>query len=172
MLRMFGGERVAVVVGDLFFVDPHPARGQKGAEAGVRVELRRLNRPPLQGSIYSAQPIGVETPLVRVDLFETFPDGRGSLDRVHYHPRFDRWDPGPRQFHPALSADPLQWLLARLTEDHGFMTDAVPDDRGALTEQAEEIVDTVDRLWAKVRSGVLDPPAGWTAAPSARQGWL
>ena len=40
MLTVFGFDRVAVVVGDLYFVDPDPSPGQEGAEHGVRVEVR------------------------------------------------------------------------------------------------------------------------------------
>ena len=36
MLYVFGFERVGVLVGDLYFVDPRPAKGQDGAEHGVR----------------------------------------------------------------------------------------------------------------------------------------
>jgi len=36
MLYAFGFERVGVVVGDLYFVNPRPAPGQEGAEHGVR----------------------------------------------------------------------------------------------------------------------------------------
>ena len=57
MLYAFGFERVGVLVGDLYFVDPRPAKGQEGAEHGVRVELRVLERGALKGSICSAQPI-------------------------------------------------------------------------------------------------------------------
>ena len=32
MLYAFGFERVGVVAGDLYFVDPRPAKGQEGAE--------------------------------------------------------------------------------------------------------------------------------------------
>ena len=63
MLYAFGFERVAVVVGDLYFVDPNPGKGQEGPEHGVRVELRVLGRGELKGSIYSAQPIEVGEPI-------------------------------------------------------------------------------------------------------------
>jgi hypothetical protein len=59
MLYAFGFERVGVMVGDLYFVDPRPNKGQEGAEHGVRVELRVLQRGALKGSVYSAQPIEV-----------------------------------------------------------------------------------------------------------------
>ena len=34
MLYAFGFERVGVLVGDLYFLDPQPAKGQEGAEHG------------------------------------------------------------------------------------------------------------------------------------------
>ena len=50
MLYAFGFERVGIVVGDLYFVSPRAARGQEGAEHGVRLEQRvragELGHPP------------------------------------------------------------------------------------------------------------------------------
>jgi hypothetical protein len=172
MLYMFGFEKLGVVVGDVFFVDPRPAAGQEGAESGVRVELRHLPRVALRGSIYSAQPIAAEAPLLRVDLFETFPAGRGSCDRVHFHPSFDGWDPGERHFDPLLSSDPAGWLHRHLRDVGSLSVHVGPDDRAALAARTPEIVAAVDRLWTTVRSGALDPPGGWTVAPSFRRGWL
>ena len=49
MLYAFGFEQIGVVVGDLYFLDPNPSVGQEGAERGVRLELRMLDRAPLKG---------------------------------------------------------------------------------------------------------------------------
>src|SRR5688500_9502301 len=116
VLYAFGFERVAVLVGDLYFVNPRPLEGQEGAERGVRLELRMLERQPLRGGIYSAQPIGVERPLWRVDLLEAVGSSPGSLDRAHPPPAFAGWDPGPRHFDPELSAAPVEWLAAQLAD--------------------------------------------------------
>ena len=162
MLYAFGFERVGVVVGDLYFVDPRPAKGQEGAEHGVRVELRVLQRGPLKGSIYSAQPIEVARPIWRADLLETV-DGRpGSFDRTHYHPVFRDWDPTSRVFTRELSADPLGWLgeqladLDALLAAAGFPSGtAAPDDADRLRGVAPEIVDAARRLLNQVRAGEL-----------------
>src|ERR1700760_4632458 len=70
MLYAWGFDRVGVVASDLYFVDPEPNPGQEGAERGVRVEVRLLDRPPLTGSVYAAQPIVIDRPVWRGELFE------------------------------------------------------------------------------------------------------
>ena len=177
MLWSIAFDRLGVVVSDLYFVDPRPAVGQEGAERGVRVELRVFDRGPLQGSIYSATPIRVDRPLWRVDLLESV-ENPGSLDRAHHHPRFTGWEPGPRQFVDALSADPLGWLERRLTRFDDVLAEAaVPEaDVGAADVEdvrtaAPEIVAAVRRLLDRVRAGELArPPSGVAAA--ARVSWL
>ena len=108
MLYAFGFERVGVVVGDLYFVDPNPREGQEGAEHGVRLELRVFGRGELKGTIYSAQPIEIGQPIWRADLLESLVGRPGSFDRTHHHPRFSGWNPGRRVYVEELSADPLE----------------------------------------------------------------
>ena len=189
MLYVFGFERVGVVVGDLYFVDPNPGKGQEGAEHGVRLELRLLGRGELKGSVYSAQPIEVGAPVWRVDLLESVAGPPGSFDRTHHHPAFTGWNPGRRVFVSELSADPLGWLGGKLTgldallEEAGFPagTAGLGDARD-LREAAPEIVDAARRLLGKVRTGELgNPPPAGVAAHAAepgggpalvRAGWL
>ena len=66
MLQAFVFEKVGVVVGDLYFLDPNPHPGQEGPEHGVRLELRVIDRGELKSSIYSAVPIAVGQPVWRV----------------------------------------------------------------------------------------------------------
>ena len=186
MLYAFGFERVGVVVGDLYFADPRPAKGQEGAEHGVRLELRIFGRGALKGSIYSAQPIEVGQPVWRVDLLESVAGPPGSFDRTHHHPAFAGWNPGRRVFVRELSADPLGWLGARLADLDGVLATAgfpagtaAPGDARSLRAVAPEIVDVTGRLLAKVRSGELgrppraDAPAGATPdGAGIRAGWL
>ena len=49
VLYVFGFERTAVVLSDLYFVDPDPLEGQESPEHGVRLEVRAINPGPLQG---------------------------------------------------------------------------------------------------------------------------
>ncbi len=50
MLYVFGFERTAVVLGDLYFVDPDPKiKGQESPEHGVRLEVRKITPGPLPG---------------------------------------------------------------------------------------------------------------------------
>jgi hypothetical protein len=182
MLYAFGFERVGVVVGDLYHVDPHPAQGQEGPERGVRVELRVLERGPLKGSVYSARPIGIAQPIWRADLLETVEGRPGSFDRTHHHPVFRGWDPTRRVFTRELSADPLGWLGAKLADlddllaAAGFPAEtAGPDDAERLRAVAPEIVDAARRLLDQVRAGELGtPPRDQTPAyeGGVRAGWL
>jgi hypothetical protein len=184
MLYAFGFERVGVLVGDLYFVDPRPAKGQEGAEHGVRVELRMLERGALQGSIYSAQPIEVGRPIWRADLLESVAGVPGSFDRTHHHPAFRDWDPGRRVFDTELSADPLGWLgtaladLDALLATGGFPADAAaPGDADHLRRVVPEIVAAAQRLLDRVHAGELgtppsDPAPADQAQALIRSGWL
>lgn len=179
MLYAFGFERTAVVVGDLYFVNPDPDPGQEGPEQGVRLEVRLLGRGELPGSIYSAQPIGVDRPIWRADLLESV-TSPGSLDRAHHHPRFRGWEPGPRHFDPAMSADPVAWVGMRLSDLDGLVAEAGatgtalvgPPDAADLRAAVPEILDVVRRLLDGVRAGELAQPPEGAAPGGARVGWL
>lgn len=179
MLYAFGFERLGVLVGDLYFVNPRPLDGQEGPERGVRLELRLLERRPLHGGIYSAQPIAVERPLWRVDLLESVDSPPGSLDRAHHHPAFDGWEPGPRHFVPELSAAPVEWLAAQLADPGAVLARAgvaagevIAGDFAALRVAAPEVLDAVRRLLARVHAGELGRPDDDRELVSARIGWL
>jgi hypothetical protein len=174
MLYAFGFERVGVVVGDLYFVDPHPTKGQGGPEHGVRLELRVLDRGELKGTIYSATPIEVGRPIWRVDLLESVDGKPGSFDRTHHHPLFSDWNPNKRVFVRELSADPLGWLKGKLEDLPGILAEADfkpdtagPDDAADLREAAPEIVDATRRLLDKVRAGQLGNPPRAESAEGA-----
>lgn len=180
MLYAFGFERTAVVVGDLYFVNPDPEPGQEGPEQGVRLEVRLLDRAERSGTIYSAQPIAVDRPIWRADLLESV-TSPGTLDRAHHHPRFRGWEPGPRRFDPAMSADPVAWVGTRLSDLDGLVgagasgpAEAVvgSSDAADLRAAVAEILDVVRRLLDRVRNGELAQPPTGDAPDSARVGWL
>jgi hypothetical protein len=179
VLYAFGFERISVVVSDLYFVNPRPAAGHEGPERGVRLELRVLQRQPLKGSIYSAQPIVVDQPLWRVDLLEAVTSTPGSLDRAHHHPAFDGWEPGERHFVPELSAAPVEWLAEQLGDLDGILDragvapgTAGPGDAAAVRDTLPEIIDVLRRLLARVAAGELGRPDDDRVMASARIGWL
>ena len=91
MLYVFGFQRTAVVLSDLYFVDPDPKfEGQESPEHGVRLEVRKIAPGPLQGSIYSAQTIEIGDLIWRADLLESVDGPPGSFDRTHHHPGVSR----------------------------------------------------------------------------------
>ena len=179
MLYAFGFEHIGVVVSDLYFLDPNPGIGQEGAERGVRLEVRFLDRGELKGSIYSAQPIGVDRPIWRADLLESAAGPPGSFDRTHHHPAFNGWEPSKRHFVPELSADPLGWvgahlcdLPARLAAADGPASEISEADAAALRQAVPEIVDAVRRLLDRVHAGELAQPPQAGALDSVRAGGL
>jgi len=183
MLYVFAFDRVGVAVGDLFFLDPQPESGQEGAERGVRLEVRLMERPPLTGSIYSSQTIVADRPVWRADLLESVAGPMGSFDRTHHHPRFKGWEPCPRVFEPAMSADPVGFVgeqlsdLAALLAGAGLDESAVgPDDAEQLRAAVPEITAMVQRLLDRVHAGELAtaPLVDGRAdlGPSVRVSWL
>jgi hypothetical protein len=179
MLQAFVFERVGVVVGDLYFLDPNPHKGQEGAEHGVRLELRVFDRGDLKGTIYSAMPIEVGRPIWRVDLLEAVDGKPGSFNRTHHHPKFNGWDPTNRQFLRELSSDPLGWLAAQLADLPAILERAEvppevadPSDAASLRDIAPAIVGVTGMMLDKVRAGELGLPPADDAVDSIRNGWL
>ncbi len=179
MFYAFGFDRISVVVGDLYFVDPNPLAGQEGPERGVRLEVRLAAPGELRGSIYSARPIAIERPLWRLDLLESVDGPAGTFDRTHHHPRFDGWEPCERVFVKELSADPLGWLAEQLADlgalfaASGLAPDLLgPSDPADVRAAAPEIVQATGRLLARVHSGELAKPPDGTPLTNARESWL
>jgi hypothetical protein len=179
MLYVFGFDRLAVVISDLFFQHPSPPPGEEGPEHGVRVELRRIEAGQLRGSIYSARPIAVAEPLWRVDLLESVEGPLGSFDRTHHHPRFTGWDESARHFDGGLSADPFGWLERRLSDLPALLTElgAGPDVAGSedatgLHAATEEIMAVVRRILDRVRAGDAGRAPEGPLVGAVRASWL
>ncbi|MDT5138814.1 MAG: hypothetical protein QOD58_3076 [Mycobacterium sp.] len=178
MLAAFGFETLGVVVGDMYFIDPAPLAGQETPERGVRLELRLVDRAEPLGSIYAGIPVAFNRPVWRVDLFGSTESPPGTLDRAHHHPRFNGWEPGPRNFVAELSADPISWLADQLADPAavlaraGVGTDEVTKaDETGLAAAAPEIVAAVQRMLDGVRDGEL-APAPVESVAATRTGWL
>jgi hypothetical protein len=185
MLQAFVLERVGVVLGDIYFLDPNPYPGQEGPEHGVRLEVRVFDRGELKGTIYSAMPIEAGRPIWRLDLLESVDGKPGSFNRTHHHPTFtDEWNPSPRVFDRGLSADPLGWLgrqledLPAILDRAGVPQDvADPSDAGSLRELAPAIVNAAGLMLDKVRAGQLglapsDQDSASEDPDGIRNGWL
>src|ERR1700753_2765708 len=163
MLQAFVFEKVGVVVGALYFLDPNPHPGQEGPEHGVRLELRVSDRGDLKSSICSAVAIAVGQPIWRVDLLESVDGKPGSFNRTHHHPTFTaKWDPTSRVFLGKLSQDPLGWLGAQLADLPGILDRAEvpqdvadPSDAASLKDMAPTIVSVTSMMLGKVNAGEL-----------------
>lgn len=179
MLQLFGFDRIGVVVGDIYFVDPRPAEGQEGPEHGVRLEVRMLEPGELTGSIYSARPISIAEPVWRADLLESTDAVPGSLNRAHHHPSMTGWEPGKRAFDRGLSSDPVGFVgtmlsdLEDLLERAGIELDAtLAADASRLREVVPDIQRAVTGMLDQVKAGRLGTAPEGDDVSSARVSWL
>ncbi len=179
MLQLFGFDRIGVVVGDIYFVDPEPGKGQEGAEHGVRLEVRMLEPGELIGSIYSARPISISEPVWRADLLESAEGTPGSLNRAHHHPNMRDWEPGRRVFDRDLSRDPVAFVgtmlsdLEGLLERAGIELDAtLTADASSLREVVPDIQRAVTGMLDQVKAGRLGAGPAAGDVTSARLSWL
>ena len=139
MLQLFGFDRIGVVVGDIYFVDPTPAKGQEGAEHGVRLEVRMLEPGELTGSIYSSRPISIAEPVWRADLLESVDGTPGSLNRAHHHPQHEAAGSlGKRVFDRDLSSDPVGLVGTMLSDLEGLLERAGIELDATLAADAEQ----------------------------------
>lgn len=179
MLQVFGFDRIGVVVGDIYFLDPAPAGGQEGAEHGVRVEVRMLEPGELSGSIYASRPIRVAEPLWRVDLLESVDSAPGSLNRAHHHPHMRDWEPGRRVFDRELSSDPVGWVGTKLSDLEGLLDRAgieidetLAGDADKLRGAAPDVQRAVSGMLDQVKAGQLGTAPEGDNLTSARVSWL
>jgi len=179
MLQLFGFDRIGVVVGDLYFLDPVQKEGQEGAEHGVRLEVRMLEAGDLKGSIYSARPISIGTPVWRADLLETVDGPAGSLNRAHHHPRMQNWEPSGRTFDADLSADAVGWVGKQLSDLEGLLDRAgvavdatLAADADSLRSAVPEVQRAVTSMLDQVKAGRLGTAPAGEELTGARISWL
>ncbi len=179
MLQVFGFDRIGVVLGDIYFIDPAPAKGQEGPEHGVRLEVRMLAPGELTGSIYSARPISIAEPVWRLDLLESTDGVPGSLNRAHHHPNMRGWEPGKRVFDRDLSSDPVGFVGAVLSDLEGLLERAGIEVDAALAADARSLrgaVPDVQRavtgMLDQVKAGQLGTAPAGDDLTSARVSWL
>jgi hypothetical protein len=179
MLQMFGFERVGVVLGDIYFIDPVPAKGQEGPEHGVRLEVRMLEPGELTGSMYSARPISIGEPVWRADLLESADGPPGSLNRAHHHPNMRNWEPGKRVFDRGLSSDAVGWVGTMLSDLEGLLDragieldDHLAADADSLRAVVPEVQRAVTGMLDRVKAGELGTAPAGDDLISARVSWL
>jgi hypothetical protein len=179
MLQLFGFDRIGVVLGDIYFVDPVPAKGQEGAEHGVRLEVRMLAPGELTGSIYASRPIQIAEPVWRADLLESVEGTPGSLNRAHHHPHMRDWEPRKRVFDRALSSDPVGWVGTMLSDLEGLLAQAgieidetLAADADKLRGAVPDVQRAVSSMLDQVKAGQLGAAPAAGSLTSVRAGWL
>ena len=179
MLQVFGFDRIGVVLGDMYFIDPAPAKGQEGPERGVRLEVRMLEPGEPAGSIYSARPISITEPIWRADLLESADGPPGSLNRAHHHPNMSGWEPGRRVFDRDLSSDPVGFVGAILSDLEALLKRADIEIDAVLAADARSLRDAVPAVQQsltsmldQVKAGQLGTAPDGDDLTSARVSWL
>lgn len=114
----FVAENVAVLVRHWYEI------GTEDNEHGTRVEIRRVSRPDHIGSESAAQPITLDLPLWRADIFDALDEPPGNLARAHFHPTFEGVEPVDRHWDHALRSDWRDWLTGQLSDLSTLLADA------------------------------------------------
>jgi hypothetical protein len=102
-------DNVAILVRHWYEVGP------SDEEHGTRIELRTIDRPAHIGSESAAQPITLDKPIWRADIFDLIGEPPGNLSRAHFHPIFDGREPSSRRWDDRLRNDWAGWLTEQLT---------------------------------------------------------
>jgi len=90
--------------------------GPDDEEHGTRIELRTIARPEHIGTESAAQPITLDEPLWRADIFDLIGEPPGNLSRAHFHPVFDGREPSSRRWDAKLREDWALWLTEQLSD--------------------------------------------------------
>jgi hypothetical protein len=122
-------------------------------EGGARVEVRRAgevigehHRPGAAG--WRVGPVS-EAGVWRSDLLSVI-NRPGNEPRFHHHPAFQDGDVGRRVFDPGLSADPVEWTIAKLADLPALLHAAGAAD---IIDQID--LEAVDRALPAIRSAIL-----------------
>lgn len=150
-------DTLTVTVARIDFLDPALASEPNTRERGVRVEIRPSSSSDLR-SIYASPAVFLEPAVCRIDLLESAP---GAADRMHWHPTMDAGEPGDRVFDPAIPADPLGWLAARLADVPGLLAHAGVEDIDRHAESASLLAQKADEIVAAARSGLDRARGPW-----------
>ena len=105
--------------------------GPSDEEHGTRVELRTIARRAHIGSESAAQPVTLDEPLWRADIFDLIGEPPGNLSRAHYHPVFADREPSSRHWDTRLREDWAGWLSAQLSDLPAVLAAAGAAERAA-----------------------------------------
>jgi hypothetical protein len=117
-------DEVAILVRHWYEVGP------SDEEHGTRVELRTIARPAHIGSESAGQPVTLDEPVWRADIFDLIGEPPGNLSRAHFHPTFDGREPSSRNWDPEIRDNWAAWLKAQLTDLPTVLTAAGAGEPG------------------------------------------
>lgn len=116
---------------------------------------------PHRGSAAASQRIVIDTPRVRVDIFDETDGPPGNLRKAHVHPSFEGVEPCERVWVDQLREHPNDWLTDALGDLPGLLqrSGGIPadatwldDDTTALRAAVPAIVAAVEDTLRLVRA--------------------
>jgi hypothetical protein len=113
----------AFIFGPIAITAGHWVQRGVETESGARVEIRRVEHEEIAGApagVAGLRLLPVSEGVWRADLFRN-QDGEVNY---HYHPHFEKGDVGERFFDEQLTADPVGFVIDRLTDLRAVLVDS------------------------------------------------
>lgn len=117
----------AFVIGPIVITAGHWIQRGADTESGARVEIRRVEHETIEGAAAGVAGLRfrpVSDGIWRADLFRN-QDGEIIY---HYHPHFEKGDVGERFFDDQLTADPVGFVIDRLSNLRELLVDSGAGD--------------------------------------------
>lgn len=139
----------ANIFGPIVITAGHWVQRGTAMESGARVEIRRVEYEQIPGvaaGVAGLRFLPVSEGIWRADLF------RNQDDEIvyHYHPHFEKGDVGERFFDDRLTADPVGFVIDRLTDLRAVLVDSGAGDIADQVNYAE-----VDRALPAIRAAIV-----------------
>lgn len=139
----------AYIFGPIVITAGHWVQCGVDTESGARVEIRRVEYEEVAGAaagVAGLRFLPVSEGIWRADLFRD----QGGEIIYHYHPHFQNGDVGERCLDDQLTADPVGFVIDRLTNLRAVLVDSGAGDIADQVNYTE-----VDRALPAIRAAIV-----------------
>ncbi len=147
----------AYIVGPIAITVGHWIQRGVDTESGARVEIRRVEHEEIgdaAAGVAGLRLLPVSEGIWRADLFR---DQNGEVI-YHYHPHFEKGDVGERSFDDRLTADPVGFVIDRLTNLRALLIDSGAGDLADRVKYAE-VTGALEAIRTAIESSFEPGPA-------------